>query len=34
MALGDLSDALTTLTVLFDGGVVQNQWSPTDALAI
>jgi hypothetical protein len=34
MAFGDLSDALATLTVLLDGGDVQDQRSSTDSLAV
>ena len=33
MAFGDLPDALATLTVLLDGGVVQYQRSSADVLA-
>jgi hypothetical protein len=33
MSFGDLADALTTLTVLLDGGAVQHQRSSADALA-
>ena len=32
MSFGDLSNALTTLTVLLDGDAVQYQWSSADSL--
>ncbi len=33
MAFGDLAEALATLTVSLDGGIIQDQWVAADVLA-